>query len=105
MYRYAWVSEKGAYAFFLGDNVRDTKALSFVYEKEDTTLSKCAAHCRPQQMNWRMKADGSREEVSNAEALPFPIMDKDQFFHGAPPENIWNAQIDTKRKNRHISEG
>ena len=97
--RSAWVLEKGAYAFFLGDNVRDAQALSFAYElNEDKILFRCAAHCQPRQLNWRLKADGSREEAAHIEALPFPAMDRSLFNEGFPPENIWNAQPDTKRK-------
>ena len=101
----AWVLEQGAYHFFLGDNVRDAGEIAFVYEvKEDTVLAQCAARCRPRQITWRLKADGGRENLDTAGALPFPAMNREIFAHGAPPENIWNAQPDNKKKEITLSD-
>jgi len=96
--RSAWVLEKGDYAFFVGDNVRDCAQLDFVYTlAEDRILEKVEARCRPQRLSWRMLADGSRADVDNAPALPFPEFDQPNAPSGLAPENMLNAQFITDR--------
>lgn len=89
----AWVLEKGDYAFFVGDNVRDCHQVDFVYTlAENRILEQVEARCRPQRLSWRMKADGSRADVENALALPFPEFDQANAPKGwITPENKWNA--------------
>ena len=95
----AWVLERGTYRFFLGENVREAREIPFTLEEEENRIvSQCAARCRPRQISWRLRADGGREELDNAEALPFPAMNEVLFPHGAPPENPWNARSDNQRK-------
>ena len=88
----AWVLEKGAYAFYLGDNVRSAAQVPFIWHLEDDLiLEQLAPRCRPRQVDWRLMADGTQARVENAEPLPFPKMDESRFQHGAPPENPCNA--------------
>lgn len=96
--RSAWVIEPGEYAFFLGENVRDAKPVSFVWNlKADRIIQQCAPRCVPRQVDWRLCADGSHASVSNAEPIPFPTFDRSRFVKGAAPENRCNTAVDTKR--------
>ena len=81
----AWVLEKGAYAFYLGDNVRSAAQVPFIWHLEDDLiLEQLAPRCRPRQVDWRLMADGTQARVENAEPLPFPKMDESRFQHGEP---------------------
>lgn len=99
----AWVLEKGEYAFFVGDNVRDCEQIGFVYTvDEDRILEQVSARCQPRQLSWRLMADGSRAEVENIAPLPKPAFDEANFPRGAAPENKWNAQYDTTRAEHSL---
>ena len=94
----AWVLEKGDYAFFVGNNVRDCEQLDFVYTlAEDCVLDQVQAKCQPQRLSWRLLADGSRADVENSPALPFPTFDQPNAPSGWAPENKWNAQFITDK--------
>ena len=101
--RSAWVLEKGEYAFFVGENVRDGRQIDFVYAlEEDRILEQVSARCQPRQLSWRLMADGSRAGVENITPLPKPVFDEANFPHGAAPENKWNAQYDTTRAKHSL---
>ena len=89
----AWVLEKGEYAFFVGDNVRDCQAVDFVYAlAEDRILEQVQARCQPRQLSWRLLADGTHGAVENLPALPKPVFDEENAPKGwITPENKWNA--------------
>ena len=89
----AWVLEKGEYAFFVGDNVRDCQAVDFVYAlAEDRILEQVQARCQPRQLSWRLLADGTHGAVENQPALPKPEFDEENAPKGwITPENKWNA--------------
>ena len=94
----AWVLEKGDYAFFVGKNVRDCEQLDFVYTMaEDCVLDQVQAKCQPQRLSWRLLANGSRADVENSPALPFPTFDQPNAPSGWAPENKWNAQFITDK--------
>ena len=101
--RSAWVLEKGEYAFFVGDNVRDSQRIDFTYAlAEDRVLEQVSARCQPRQLSWRLTADGSRAAVENITPPPKPVFDEANFPRGAAPENKWNAQQDTTRAEHSL---
>ena len=101
--RSAWVLERGDYAFYMGDNVRDCRPIEFVYSlAEDRVLEQVSARCQPRQLSWRLTADGSRAAVENITPLPKPVFDEANFPRGAAPENKWNAQHDTTRAKHSL---
>ena len=101
--RSAWVLEKGEYAFFVGDNVRDSREIGFKYVlAEDRVLEQVSARCQPRQLSWRLTADGSRAAVENIAPLPKPVFDEANFPRGAAPENQFTAQYDTTRAEHSL---
>ena len=87
----AWVLEKGEYLFHVGSNVRDTEKLAYTYcVEEDRVLEQLTARCQPRQVDWRLKADGTRGEVENIPALPKPEISPD-VPQGPPTEMKCNA--------------
>lgn len=62
--RSAYVLEKGDYFFHVGNSVRHTEKLSFVYKITETrVLRQLTAKLVPSQLTKRMTADGSMEEL------------------------------------------
>ena len=60
----AYVLEKGTYRFFVGNSVRDTEELAFVWEaKEDIVTEQLTEKAAPSLLRHRMLADGSFEEL------------------------------------------
>ncbi len=93
----AWVLEKGNYLFHVGSSVRDTEQLAYVYSvDEDRVLEQLTARCQPRQVDWRLKADGTRGEVENIPALPKPEVSPD-VPQGPPTEMKCNADASFKK--------
>ena len=60
----AYVLEKGTYRFFVGNSVRDTEELNFVWEAQDNIITEqLTEKAAPSQLKHRMLADGSYEEL------------------------------------------
>ena len=60
----AYVLEKGTYRFYVGNSVRDTEELEFVWEtKEDMITEQLKEEAAPSQLKYRMRADGTYEEL------------------------------------------
>ena len=65
----AWLLEAGEYFFYVGNSVRNTQKLSFVYTvKETKVLEQLSAKLVPTSLKKRMLADGSFEELPLSEA-------------------------------------
>ena len=66
----AWVLEKGRYALYLGNCVRDARELAWAYEQEDTrVVRQCGDYLAPSQLSKRLLADGSYEDLPAAQAV------------------------------------
>ncbi len=64
----AYILEKGAYKFYLGTSIRDTKKLDFEYIVEnDTVTEQLSDWCKPFKLAKRMLADGSYEALPQGE--------------------------------------
>ena len=101
--RSAWVLEAGEYRFHVGENVRDCRPADFVYKVEhDTVLEQAQARCQPRQLSWRLKADGTHAPVENIEALPPVDFDISTYPAGRAPENLCNAQFNTKNAEHSL---
>ena len=60
----AYVLEKGSYVFYLGENVRDAKEISFTWENsEDLAVKELSHKLSPVELKKRMLSDGSFEEL------------------------------------------
>lgn len=65
----AYILEKGTYAFYLGNSVRDAVKLDFVLElSEDEITQQLSAKAAPTSLKKRMLSDGSYEELPQSEA-------------------------------------
>lgn len=61
----AYVMERGNYRLHLGDSIRNTVCLSYIYEVEfDHVVEQCVSYCSPQRLGKRLLADGSYLKVS-----------------------------------------
>ena len=80
----AYVMEAGEYGFYLGNSVRNTEKVSFVYKEEaDRVVLALKERVAPRQLAKRMLADGSFEELpvqAECKAERFP-----GFVEGNPP--------------------
>lgn len=80
----AYVMEAGEYSFYLGNSVRNTEKISFVYKEEaDRVVLVLKERVAPRQLAKRMLADGSFEELpvqTECKAETFP-----GFVEGNPP--------------------
>lgn len=76
--RSAYVLEKGAYHLFVGNSVRDTKPVSFVYEiAEDQVVEQLSAKCIPNMLPERMLSDGTMEALAmDASAVQISTWDE-----------------------------
>ena len=69
----AYVLEKGAYAFYLGTDVRTAEKLEFEYiVKENTVTAQLKNWCKPFKLRKRMLSDGSFEEL--------PLGEEEYFY-------------------------
>ena len=60
----AYVLEKGEYCFYLGNSVRNTQKLAYVYTvAEDTVVQQLTAKLVPYQLKHRMLSDGTYEDL------------------------------------------
>ena len=67
----AYVMEKGAYKFMLGNSVRNTVCLDYTYElAENRIVKKLTQLCAPQNLGKRMIADGSYVDVPDVKVTP-----------------------------------
>ena len=65
----AWVLEKGAYSFCLGNSARNTKRLDFVWTlKDDKIIEQLSAKLTPINLKKRLLSDGSYEDLPLGEA-------------------------------------
>ena len=80
----AYVMEAGEYSFYLGNSVRNTEKISFVYKEEaDRVVLVLKERVAPRQLAKRILADGSFEELpvqTECKAETFP-----GFVEGNPP--------------------
>ena len=98
----AWVLEKGAYTFFIGENVRSTQKLDSAYiVEEDTVLEQLSVKCAPKHLTRRMKADGSYEVYNVPKENRTPYADNSLIpYHWRlqpPQENNWH-QVRTEMR-------
>lgn len=64
----AFVLEKGGYALYLGDSVRNTFKLDFeYYVSEDTVVRQSASFMKPFALKRRLLADGTYEKLAESE--------------------------------------
>ncbi|MGN0986511.1 MAG: glycoside hydrolase family 3 C-terminal domain-containing protein [Otoolea sp.] len=83
----AYVLEKGIYRFFVGNSVRDTKELEFVWEaKEDIVTEQLTEKGAPSLLKHRMLADGSFEELP--ERTPNDHMENGLGWSGEETEGL-----------------
>lgn len=87
----AWVLEKGDYAFYIGNSVRNAKKLDKVYEvAENTVAEQLTAKLVPFALHERMRSDGTMEALPAAEEKSlssiFPRMTNRQTEGVAPEE-------------------
>ena len=67
----AYVLEKGAYGFRVGENVRETVNVDYRYElDDDAILEQLSPKCAPTLLHRRMLADGSYREIACAPETP-----------------------------------
>lgn len=75
--------EKGKYSFYLGNSVRNTQKLAYVYTAaEDTVVQQLTAKLVPYQLKHRMLSDGTYEDLplrqqEKAEPVLEPIPEKE----------------------------
>ncbi len=68
----AYVLEKGIYRFYVGNSVRDAKPIDFVYElAENRIVQQLTKKAAPTQLKKRLCADGSYEELPQAQPNDF----------------------------------
>ena len=86
----AWVLEKGAYSFCLGNSARNTKRLDFVWTlKDDKIIEQLSAKLTPINLKKRLLSDGSYEDL--------PLGEATQVYSAAKEPSL--AQIaDSKEK-------
>lgn len=60
----SWVLEKGAYSFYVGQNVRDAKKTDYIYELSENRIVETTGHkVSPTRTIERLISDGSKEVV------------------------------------------
>lgn len=60
----AWLLEAGDYRFYVGNSIKDAKDTGFVWKVSETVVVKqVTARCVPYEVEKRMTADGSMEEL------------------------------------------
>lgn len=85
--RSAYVLEKGAYRFFLGNSVRDGQVLDFVWEiKENLVTEQLSGQSGPRELKKRMCSDGSFEELPQKE--PYDYMENGLGWPDYDPEGM-----------------
>lgn len=68
----AYVLEKGTYSFYVGNSVRDTVKMDYVYELADNKVTQQLSHkAVPSSLAKRMLSDGSYEELPQTEPNDF----------------------------------
>ncbi len=68
----AYVLEKGSYAFYVGNSVRDAVRLDFEYQLLENRVTQQLTHkAAPSQLKERMLADGSMEKLPQSEPNDF----------------------------------
>ncbi len=65
---YAWVLEKGEYAFFLGTDVRNASPVHSLVLEKDEVVRQVESRVAPTSLPCRMKADGSFETLNSTPA-------------------------------------
>ena len=78
----AWVLEKGRYALYVGNSVRDAVELDYAWEQAETeVLVRLSASMAPSHLSKRLLGDGSYEDLPAAPAAipaasitPLPLM-------------------------------
>jgi beta-glucosidase len=66
----AWVLEKGRYALYVGNSVRDAVELDYAWEQAETeTVRKCRNVLAPSHLKKRLLADGTWEDLPAAPAV------------------------------------
>lgn len=81
----AYVLEKGVYAFYCGDNVRDAKKIKDTWTvEEDRILAQHSAKCVPHLLTRRLRSDGSYEPLP-VDGVDTPRMDQHYPGEGEAP--------------------
>ena len=64
----AWVLERGAYSFYLGNSVKDAQKTEFAWTaEEDVVVEQLSAKLVPTDLKYRLLSDGSYEELPKEE--------------------------------------
>ncbi len=82
----AFVMEKGTYHIYVGTDVRTAEKIAYTYElAEDTVTEQLHSYCAPENLDKRLKADGTYEtlECKTVERTKFPC----EYQCAAKPEN------------------
>ena len=100
----AYVMEAGEYSFYLGNSVRNTEKVSFVYKEEaDRVVLVLKERVAPRQLAKRMLADGSFEELpvqAECKAERFP-----GFVEGNPPhKGHWEGDTTANERGADVPE-
>lgn len=89
----AWILEKGSYTFFVGTSVRDGRYAAEAYElADDVIVRQCTELAAPTSLPYRLRADGSREELPQREPH-----DTDYSALGKRKENEMEFPITAQR--------
>ena len=94
----SYVLEKGTYGFYVGDNVRDAKKITYTWQiEEDRIVSTLHGRCAPSQLKERLRADGSYEALPQTQ--PYDCMEN---VLGWDPECLKAAAPAVVGKSRRI---
>ena len=94
----SYVLEKGTYGFYVGDNVRDAKKITYTWQiEEDRIVSTLHRRCAPSQLKERLRADGSYEALPQTQ--PYDCMEN---VLGWDPECLKAAAPAVVGKSRRI---
>lgn len=93
----AYVLEKGAYSFYVGNSVRDVQKADFVYELAETrVVCQLTQRAAPSQLVKRMLADGSFEILP--QARPHDFMENGLGWSGDETEGMAPMTRAVKRR-------
>ncbi|MCR4614685.1 MAG: glycoside hydrolase family 3 C-terminal domain-containing protein [Clostridiales bacterium] len=83
----AFVLEKGAYKFYIGNSVRDLTKIDYEYIVEEDRVSlQCSSLCRPFALKKRMLADGSFEDLPTGDPVYMSGKGKHKLSGAKAPE-------------------
>lgn len=83
----AYILEKGAYHFYVGNSVRDAACITYVLELEnDRITEQLSQKAAPTQLAKRMKADGTLEEL--VQSQPHDFMENGLGWSGEETEGV-----------------